>query len=341
MKTFFGSLAAAAACLFAIPAANAHMYMTNPPAFRYAGNPKTTSIDYNIASPLTGISQYPCKGYQNDATGTDPVATWAAGSAQSFTLAGGASHGGGSCQASISADNGVTWHVIKSYIGNCPTSSGGTFDFILPAAVPSGNVLFGWTWFNKIGNREMYMDCAAITVTGGGSGLDSSYPAPFIANIEGTCQTVAEYDVVFPNPGSVVETDPIANLLAPIGDCGPSNSPDPGSSTAASGSSSITTSGSYASSTATVSTAVTTTTLTTTITRTSNASSTAKPSSGTCVEGTITCNNDGTWSMCGSGIVWNMGAVAAGMKCTDGTFTRAQRSKRSEAYQRRGDDSTA
>ncbi|KAL7269744.1 hypothetical protein RUND412_007580 [Rhizina undulata] len=419
MNTSFRSIVAAAACVFAVPVVNAHMYMTNPPAFRYEGNPKATTIDYSIASPLTGISQYPCKGYQNDATGTDPVATWAAGSAQSFTLAGGAPHGGGSCQASISADNGVTWHVIKSYIGDCPTESGGTFDFTLPAAVPSGKVLFGWTWFNKVGNREMYMDCAAITVTGGGSGLDSSYPSPFVANLDGTCKTVEGYDVVFPDPGSVVETASSANPLAPTGDCGTSSSSS-GSSAAASGSTGSTaiaavgttttaaaadtttaiaadtttavsadtttaaaadttstpvyysTSPAAADTTTSVAAAATSSSTTPTYNSGSNSNSNANPAvsygnstttpataatttaaasytSSTATttteaacsdEGAITCNSDGTWSMCGSGLLQNMGNVAAGMTCTNGTFTRARRSKRSErfeAYRRQED----
>lgn len=41
-----------------------------------------------------------------------------------------------------------------------------------------------------------------------------------------------------------------------------------------------------------------------------------------CVEGAITCNSDGTWSQCGSGLNQNMGKVAAGMKCNNGKFSK-------------------
>lgn len=53
------------------------------------------------------------------------------------------------------------------------------------------------------GNREMYMNCAAVTVTNGGSGLTG--PTPFVANANvNECKTIENIDVVFPDPGSVV-----------------------------------------------------------------------------------------------------------------------------------------
>lgn len=31
-----------------------------------------------------------------------------------------------------------------------------TQSFTLPAEAPSGQALFAWNWFNRVGNREMY-----------------------------------------------------------------------------------------------------------------------------------------------------------------------------------------
>ena len=68
-----------------------------------------------------------------------------------ISLAGSATHGGGSCQFSLSYDGGSTWAVIHSIIGGCPLNSAYTFP--VPNNIPSGNALFAWTWFNKVGNR--------------------------------------------------------------------------------------------------------------------------------------------------------------------------------------------
>ena len=67
------------------------------------------------------------------------------------SFAGTATHGGGSCQFSLSYDGGNTWAVIHSIIGGCPLNSAYTFS--VPTNIPSGNALFAWTWFNKLGNR--------------------------------------------------------------------------------------------------------------------------------------------------------------------------------------------
>lgn len=48
------------------------------------------------------------------------------------------------------------------------------------------------------------MNCAAVTVTNGGSGL--SGPTPFVANANvNECKTIENIDVVFPDPGPVVQ----------------------------------------------------------------------------------------------------------------------------------------
>ncbi|KAI9760318.1 MAG: hypothetical protein M4579_001722 [Chaenotheca gracillima] len=185
--------------------------LSSPPPLKGQHNPHTQTADYDMTSPLdpTG-SNYPCKGYNkllNTAEGAS-VASWPAGSSQKFSVTGGASHGGGSCQASLSYDGGKTFNAIKSYIGNCPTSAGGTFPFTVPAGAPSSkNALFAWTWFNNMGNREMYMNCAVVSITGGKGKDLSSLPKIFTANIGNGCSTTESTDVEFPDPGKDVVND--------------------------------------------------------------------------------------------------------------------------------------
>jgi len=102
----------------------------------------------------------------------------------------------------MSYDMGATWNVVHTQMGGCMTDSV-NIDVPIPSSAPSGEALFGWTWFNHAGNREMYMNCAVVTVQGGGSGLNG--PAPFVANAGvNQCATIEGIDTVFPNPGDSV-----------------------------------------------------------------------------------------------------------------------------------------
>jgi hypothetical protein len=64
-----------------------------------------------------------------------------------------AAHSGGSCQASISFDNGETWKVLHTYIGGCPrdvklgsniAGKNQTFTFVVPENTKTGIALFSW-----------------------------------------------------------------------------------------------------------------------------------------------------------------------------------------------------
>ena len=150
--------------LLALPPALCHVQMTWPAPLRSKYNPSTPNnlIDYSIASPLSASgSNFPCKGYHNDPDQL-PSAHYTAGSTYNVTLLGEATHGGGSCQLSLSYDKGQTFRVIKSMIGGCPKTL--TYDFTVPSYAPSGEALFAWTWQNKVGNREFYMDCAVVQI---------------------------------------------------------------------------------------------------------------------------------------------------------------------------------
>ena len=98
---------------------------------------------------------YPCKGYNTpDAYSTlNSVATLEAGKTFSVALDGTATHEGGSCQFSVSYDQGKTFAVIASIIGGCPI--GLHFNVPIPANLPAQKkATFAWTWQNLVGNRE-------------------------------------------------------------------------------------------------------------------------------------------------------------------------------------------
>lgn len=233
--------------------ATAHMEMRFPPPLNSKYNPHTdpSSIDYSMTSPLAQDgSDYPCKGY-HALLGTPagrPAASLEAGSRAAITVSGGATHGGGSCQVSLSTDGARTFAVLKSVIGGCPAAThGDAIDFVVPLDVPAGEAVLAWSWHNRIGNREMYMNCAAVTLTrgaGGGGGSSrqqmhggngdahrhgvaySSLPGIFVANVGNGCSVAEGGDVVYPDPGVDV-VDQSTNPLAPSGECGSSSSSSP------------------------------------------------------------------------------------------------------------------
>ncbi|KAF2455490.1 hypothetical protein BDY21DRAFT_289260, partial [Lineolata rhizophorae] len=191
--------------------ANGHMTMRSPVPY---------GVDTLNNSPLeTSGSDFPCK----QRAGVYDVSTMnsmAVDSPQTLAFQGGATHGGGSCQVSITLDQeptaDSTWKVIHSIIGGCPINSDGnlsgnptdegsdTFEFSIPNGVPNGQYTLAWTWFNKIGNREMYMNCAPIDVSG--SDEDESFfdslPDMFVANLPpDQCHTPESENFVFPDPG--------------------------------------------------------------------------------------------------------------------------------------------
>ncbi|KAM7204662.1 hypothetical protein V8F20_003446, partial [Naviculisporaceae sp. PSN 640] len=186
-----------------------------PAAAQSQGEPNSRNPDYSMTSPLVpGSLQggFPCKGYHtllNTPEGAS-VATWTAGSTNSITLEGGAIHGGGSCQISLSIDSGNSFKVLKSWIGGCPSSRSAELSFSIPSDTPdTKQALLAWSWFNLIGNREMYMNCVVVDITGGGGGNGGvgffDRPEIFTANIGEDCKTVDGGVLEFPNPGPDVE----------------------------------------------------------------------------------------------------------------------------------------
>jgi len=190
-------------------------------------NKNSPNPDFSMTAPLSASgSDFPCKGYlvDLDSPAGAPTASWPAGSNQKLGIGGSAAHNGGSCQLSLSYDSGKTFKVIKSIEGGCVKPGGGdnSFDFTVPEDAKSGDAVFAWTWFNQIGNREMYMNCAAVTITGSGTDDLSSNPDIFVANVNNGCGTTESTDVEFPDGGEDVEVISKAKLAPPTGTCGSS-----------------------------------------------------------------------------------------------------------------------
>ncbi|KAH6876376.1 hypothetical protein B0T10DRAFT_585460, partial [Thelonectria olida] len=223
-KTMIVGTALALAC----GEVSSHLIMIEPHPFNLDTAP-LLQVD-----PLSADFPFPC---QNANPTVENVTTVTAGSSTLVKFQGSAVHGGGSCQFSVAyADTPPAdvseWKTIYSIIGGCPAEAAGNlvsdgtdpsgretgpecgndsdkeclrqFNIPIPKEMKNGKAIFAWTWFNKIGNREMYMNCAPIEITGGSD--DSSFvdglPAPFKANIPGECTTNAIESVIgFPKPG--------------------------------------------------------------------------------------------------------------------------------------------
>ncbi|KAJ5792619.1 uncharacterized protein N7503_008597 [Penicillium pulvis] len=144
--------------------ATAHMQMMKPYPIRSPLNKDSTGQkDYSYTNPLQASgSDYPCKGYANDEF--DSQASYSQGQSYTMELDGSATHDGGSCQLALTYDQGKTFKVIESMLGDCPIAK--KYDFSIPSDAPDGEALLAWTWFNKVGNREMYMNCAMVTIGG-------------------------------------------------------------------------------------------------------------------------------------------------------------------------------
>ncbi|ETN47196.1 uncharacterized protein HMPREF1541_01387 [Cyphellophora europaea CBS 101466] len=204
----------------------AHMQMSWPYPLRSSLNPAVPESlkDYDTASPLLRDgTDFLCKGYQNNATNSqayDITAIYQAGSSYNITLAGGATHSGGSCQISLSYDNGASFKVIESIIGGCPLSL--TYDFTVPDFAPSSDTaLLSWSWFNLIGESNMYQDCARVQVVGAQipavqnrrralryesrrqTAFDS-LPDMFVCDVGNGCNTIERRSLVFPDAGASV-----------------------------------------------------------------------------------------------------------------------------------------
>ncbi|KAJ6004601.1 hypothetical protein N7540_012970 [Penicillium herquei] len=191
-------------------------------------------------SPLLADGHdFPCKLQPTDFELPPEESVYHIGKNYSIQLQGSAVHGGGSCQISLSTDRTPTkdskWKVIHSCEGGCPANVAGLLpgdalskivpplNFTIPFGLQPGKYSLAWTWFNRVGLREMYMNCAPVTLVGSSSDNDpmhhsdifSDLPDMFIANING-CKTRENIDIRFPEPGDSVEYRGNASNLAGV-----------------------------------------------------------------------------------------------------------------------------
>lgn len=205
------------------PFASAHMFMASPKPIEGAA-PK---------DPLQSDgSNFPCHG----AILTDtPSQRMEVGSCFKLKFDLGANgentavHGGGSCQLAVTYETSPdrvrdpnNWHVIYSIEGGCPSNSAGnlvtssycsspgqdecvhTWDVSLPRGLQTGQAVMSWTWFNTIGDREMYQNCARVEITRGTGEEMGSFPSMYVANIgpSDICTAAPERtNLAFPEPG--------------------------------------------------------------------------------------------------------------------------------------------
>lgn len=292
MKFTLATIAAAVAFL---PMIEAHLSMVNPGVYT-GGDPLPPLAEDG--------SNFPCAVSSFSSDGEGP--TLNPGQGGEILLKGTAVHSGGSCQVSITYDQppnkNSAWKVMKSFQGGCPIEVNGNLQvpaggplaniipplgYTVPTGLPAGKATIAWTWFNKSGNREMYMRCHKATI--GGNGNKEAYdalPDMFVANIQTTtCKIPEGISVKFPNPGSQVQG---TGDGSPTGDCGSKGGSAPPPKTGDSPSpppviSSTTTS--------------------------------PPPTGGACSAGQTKCGG-GTWSMCTHGAWVNMGPLASGTDCS-------------------------
>ena len=219
----FGRTAVVATSLMSM--ASAHLFIAEPKPIQ--GSAPKDPLD-------PSGSNFPCHGAPLPTSGGQKMVAGETFPLQ-FEMAEGANtavHGGGSCQLAILTDTSnaadpSSWNVIYSIEGGCPSNTKGnldaplsavactsadqgdcvhSWDIPMPKGVKSGNAILSWTWFNTIGNREMYQNCVNVDITGGTG--DGEFPPLFVANLASVndVKTTENSDVLFPEPGEFVTT---------------------------------------------------------------------------------------------------------------------------------------
>lgn len=181
------------------------------------------------AAPGSPDSNFPCKLKPNQySVSVENHIT--VGESNEMKWTGSASHGGGTCQLSVTRDRmptaNSTFKVIASWIGGCttdPSGASGTipFKWTMPAEVMNGKATLAWNWVSKeSGQPENYMNCAPITVTGGADNEDefNQLEDLFLVNLPSTnCGSQLSSNLQIPNPGKYVTTVISTDLMTPTG----------------------------------------------------------------------------------------------------------------------------
>lgn len=326
---------------------SAHLIMDWPP--QWGGVPRSSPLEPDG-------SNFPCQGAVPD---IEPTATLTANSTSQLQITGSAAHGGGSGQIAYTLDfpptKNSTWYVGYTWEGNHPFKVEGNYPadasmphdpipFFVPAELPEGKVVFSWNWYNRVGNREHYMKCATVLIKSFHKDHTriTSLPTAFRADSGNGCTVPENTDAIkFKNPGEhVVVADGV--VPTPI-DCDPSKPGNNSTMVSKPYPPSTLTYGSTTEGSAAGSDKAPPPNLHSKLKYGDNNKSdppsappakpyrkpvqsyTPPPETGPeCVEGTVTCNPDGTWSQCGSGRNQLQGKVTPGMVCKDGIFGAAK-----------------
>jgi len=184
-----------------------HISMSYPPSRRnqlseYYVN--TGLVNYNLRSPLDvspDFFSFPCKGFPKG-----PVVATFEKNEITITLEGTAIHGGGHCQFGISYDD-KNFVVLKTVLNDCLLDTM-SYSYEIPKYAKGDNITVFWTWVNRIGNREYYMECADITVKTNGKMTNIPGKELLIVNLPGYPK-VPEWEVN--SPSSVDGRDLLAS----------------------------------------------------------------------------------------------------------------------------------
>jgi hypothetical protein len=137
----------------------AHVRMAEPRPYGDNG--------WDFQNPLTP-PEFPCRQTYDP---TSPTTSIKVGDTQKllFHKLDNATHGGGSCQLSISTNmkpsSTADFHVFKSFIGECParfsadphySATRTDMTFEIPASIPNGKAIFAWTW-TAMKTNEFFM----------------------------------------------------------------------------------------------------------------------------------------------------------------------------------------
>lgn len=235
------------AILSTLTLVSGHGRLRTPKPLGYGTTPQLDGNAYNAPLKHDG-SDFPCKGLIGKVDMT-PQATWKAGGKGMFEIwpnegNGGegnmAAHSGGSCQLSLSFDNGKTFKVIHTWEGGCPrdvplgsniAGNNQTFTADIPANTRAGKAIAAWSWIARTGNRgEYYMNCASVKIEGSGTSTLNDLPDMWVGDLvtggitSSMCLSTQQYFFVYPNPGkSITKTTESGDFKGPTG-AGPDGS---------------------------------------------------------------------------------------------------------------------
>ena len=184
-----------------------HISMIYPPSRRnqlskYYAN--TGLVNYNLRSPLNvspDFFSFPCKGFPKG-----PVVATFEKNEITISLEGTATHGGGHCQFGISYDD-KNFVVLKTVLNDCLLDTM-SYSYEIPKYARGDNITVFWSWVNRIGNREYYMECADVNVKTNGKMTNIPGKELLIVNLPGY-PTVPEWQVN--SPSSVDGRDLLAS----------------------------------------------------------------------------------------------------------------------------------